>query len=122
MSQPIWSYNLDGGQVDIDKEFIEKMPVLVTEEWTGISDDEKGRGWTAVKGLCVYNELATQGVQRLNTEHRRVEVAPHRCVGRVEAECHWQSYWTVAAKAENLCQRRDITSNILLNETLYFLI
>src|SRR6218665_1337305 len=23
-----------------------------------------------------------------NTEHRRVEGAPHRCVGRVEAECH----------------------------------
>src|SRR6218665_2619971 len=23
-----------------------------------------------------------------NTEYRRVEVAPHRCVGRVEAECH----------------------------------
>ena len=38
-----------------------------------------------------------------NTELRRVEVAPHRCVGRVEAECHWQSYWTVAAKAESLC-------------------
>src|SRR6218665_3191645 len=27
-----------------------------------------------------------------NTEHRRIEVAPHRCVGRVEAECHRQSY------------------------------
>ena len=35
-----------------------------------------------------------------NTGHRRVEEAPHRCVGRVEADCHWQSYWTVAAKAE----------------------
>ena len=23
-----------------------------------------------------------------NTRHRRVEGAPHRCVGRVEAECH----------------------------------
>src|SRR6218665_886288 len=23
-----------------------------------------------------------------NTEYRRVEVAPHRCVGRVKAECH----------------------------------
>src|SRR6218665_2622567 len=23
-----------------------------------------------------------------NTEHRRVEGAPHRCVGRVEADCH----------------------------------
>src|SRR6218665_3241525 len=23
-----------------------------------------------------------------NTKHRRVEGAPHRCVGRVEAECH----------------------------------
>src|SRR6218665_3008361 len=23
-----------------------------------------------------------------NTEHRRVEGAPHRCVGRVEAKCH----------------------------------
>ena len=37
-----------------------------------------------------------------NMELRRVEGAPHCCVGRVEAECHWQSYWTVAAKAESL--------------------
>jgi len=32
----------------------------------------------------------------------RVEGAPRRCVGRVEAKCHWQSYWTVVAKAESL--------------------
>jgi len=37
-----------------------------------------------------------------NTGHRRVNGAPHRCVGIVEAECHWQSYWTESAKAENL--------------------
>ena len=29
-----------------------------------------------------------------NTGHRWVEGAPHRCVGRVEPECLWQSYWT----------------------------
>ena len=54
-------------------------------------------------------------IKKSNTGHRRVDGAPHRCVGRAEAECHWQSYWTVAAKAA--FKRRDITSNILLNVT-----
>ena len=40
-----------------------------------------------------------------------------------QIECHWQRYWTVAAKAESLrpSEGTCIASNILLNETLHFL-
>ena len=67
--------------------------------WTGTLTSKRTRPqsiWLQKLGSNTGTRLPDS-----NTEHRRVEVAPHRCVGRVEAEC--QSYWTVAAKAENLC-------------------